>query len=353
MGVVNVDRLLMEISRQAPSGERDLEYDPAFIALEERARGTPEVVMGKTVMTPAKPPDWKDVQMRALELLSRTHDLRVAVLLLRALLHNHGFQGLRHGLALIVGFVERYWDSFYPQLGPDDGYDPEYRINILTALEDYETVLFPLMNAPLFSSPSLGPFHLHHIYVAQGKIEASEEERKSAHDLSTIEAVLMDAKEDAVLSTLTAIRSSLKSIVALEALLTEKVAGGLVPSFPGLRKELTYIAQFMGRRSHPPVRTQGPPAEPPTAPPEKHPVQNRSIRGLPAMNQIHNRQDVIQVLQAVCSYYGANEPASPVPLLLKRAMRLVEKDFIEIIKDLTPGSMDQIRLISGVEKDPS
>jgi type VI secretion system protein ImpA len=46
-----------------------------------------------------------------------------------------------------------------------------------------------------------------------------------------------------------------------------------------------------------------------------------------------------------------NEPASPVPLLLKRALRLVEKNFFEIMQDLAPDSVAQIKLISGIREE--
>ena len=47
--------------------------------------------------------------------------------------------------------------------------------------------------------------------------------------------------------------------------------------------------------------------------------------------------------------YEQYEPASPVPLLLKRAMGLVEKDFLTIMEDLAPESVSQIKLIGGIK----
>ena len=46
-------------------------------------------------------------------------------------------------------------------------------------------------------------------------------------------------------------------------------------------------------------------------------------------------------------YYERHEPSSPVPLLLKRAKRLVAKDFMEILRDLAPDGVDQAERISG------
>ena len=62
---------------------------------------------------------------------------------------------------------------------------------------------------------------------------------------------------------------------------------------------------------------------------------------------VESREDVLRVLDQVCTYYELFEPASPVPFLLKRAMRLVEMNFMEIIEDLAPDSMGHIEMITG------
>ena len=66
-----------------------------------------------------------------------------------------------------------------------------------------------------------------------------------------------------------------------------------------------------------------------------------------SFDMVESREDVLHILDQVCTYYELFEPASPVPLLLKRAMRLVEKNFLEIIEDLAPDSMAQIEKICG------
>jgi len=66
------------------------------------------------------------------------------------------------------------------------------------------------------------------------------------------------------------------------------------------------------------------------------------------MEGINDRQDVIRMLDQICTYYQQNEPGSPVPLLLKRARQLVEKNFLEIVQDLAPKSAAEVKtLISG------
>ncbi len=80
---IAVDCLLQPVTADDPVGP-DLEYDPAYLAAFRAAEGTPERQMGGTVVA-AEEPDWHRVQALAADLLTRSKDLRVAVLLTRAL----------------------------------------------------------------------------------------------------------------------------------------------------------------------------------------------------------------------------------------------------------------------------
>jgi len=61
--------------------------------------------------------------------------------------------------------------------------------------------------------------------------------------------------------------------------------------------------------------------------------------------EITGRPDVLLTLEKICKYYETYEPGSPVPLLLRRAQGLVEKNFVEIIEELVPDSLTQLRQI--------
>jgi type VI secretion system protein ImpA len=62
---------------------------------------------------------------------------------------------------------------------------------------------------------------------------------------------------------------------------------------------------------------------------------------------INSRADVIRVLDKICDYYSVHEPSSPIPLLLRRAQRLVEKTFLEILEDMVPDGVNQAKIVSG------
>jgi type VI secretion system protein ImpA len=67
--------------------------------------------------------------------------------------------------------------------------------------------------------------------------------------------------------------------------------------------------------------------------------------------QIASRADVIRAIDQICDYYRTAEPGNPVPLLLRRAQRLVDKDFMALMEDLLPESVSQLSNITGQKRD--
>lgn len=57
------------------------------------------------------------------------------------------------------------------------------------------------------------------------------------------------------------------------------------------------------------------------------------------------------MLEKVCDYLERNEPTNPAPLLIRRAKRLMTKNFVEILKDLAPDSVAQVEKIAGLDKE--
>ena len=68
---------------------------------------------------------------------------------------------------------------------------------------------------------------------------------------------------------------------------------------------------------------------------------------------IETREDVLAALSAVCEYYHQREPSSPIPFLLQRARRLVNMDFLQIMSDLAPDAMAQMKNITGAAEKTS
>lgn len=357
---IDIESLLKEVSPEAPSGELDLSGEPAFIDLEIKIEGTPEREFGGQIVQEAKDPDWQEVKKAALELCARTHDLRVVMYLTRALLHTDGFDGLASGLALLHGLIDRYWDSLFPQLDPDDNYDPIQRINILAALSEGEDILVPLRKTDLCASKRLGHYGFRDVLIANGKIDASKNGKTPPPTMVEIEAAFKDTDINDMVAKQTTIETALGNLSRLKDELHIKVGdshAGSIPDFKNLSEALKEMGAIIKKqlqdRMPPPSsnpdsalatdETAGAPSAGSENTPQYSPVSG-----------INNRQDVIRLLDKICKYYEHFEPGSPVPLLLKRARQLVEKNFIEIIQDLAPDSAGKIKsLIAGDDTEGS
>ena len=66
---------------------------------------------------------------------------------------------------------------------------------------------------------------------------------------------------------------------------------------------------------------------------------------------ITNNADVERAIDKIVAYYAANEPSSPVPLVLMRAKRMVGADFMAIMKDIAPDGLRNVESVSGITDD--
>ena len=316
--------------------------------METEAKGIPERQVGGNI-EPAQPPNWKALRKMIVDLMGKTRDLRLLVELVRTELNLEGLNGLRETLALLRGSLEGYWDSIHPQLDPDDDNDPTVRVNTLMALCDRDSFIVPLLNAPLVESRVVGRFSLRDVHLATGKIPVPE--GQTAPQLSLIQGAFSEVPPDNVKATSDALRDSLSDINAIENFVTQQVGVGNAPSFAPLRDALKEALHFVdeqmdgagvaGEADGGIADDTGDPAAVAGAGGKK------SATG--PIGGIGNRQDVVRALDLICEYYAQNEPSSPVPLLARRAKRLVTMDFMEIIQDLAPGGVSEVEIFKGPE----
>jgi type VI secretion system protein ImpA len=72
-----------------------------------------------------------------------------------------------------------------------------------------------------------------------------------------------------------------------------------------------------------------------------------SAPGPSVQGGIHSKEDVSRALDQIAEYFERHEPSSPVPLLVRRARRLVGMSFVDIIRDLSPDAISQVNVVSG------
>lgn len=344
--MADLDELLNDISTDVPCGEY-LEYDPAYLALAKDIQGKPEdPITGEA----AQPPNWRDVKKAASALLQRSKDLQVTVYLIRALIALEGVSGLRDGLKLLLGFLEKHWDGVHPVLDPDDNLDPTARVNILEELSNFDSVLRPLFFAPLADAKSVGSFSLRDIQAANDKISLPEGEGKP--DIGIIKGAFRDMPEEALVSVYQTILDCAELVRQIDQLINLKVGVGNGPDLSGLSAQLkdmkSAVEQYsnIGALAEAALDEAGEAVDGDAGPNQSPARQKAALAG-----DIQSRQDVLKALDLICKYYAEHEPSSPVPILLNRAKRLVSMDFMDILQNLLPDAVSQMEYIKGPEPD--
>lgn len=345
--LVDLEALVQALSDGSPCGQ-SLEYDPAFSDLEIAARGKPEQQFGATLV-PAQEPDWRQVEAKSLTLFERTRDLRVAVLLARAQTVLEGLPGLTASLGLIRQLLVLYWDNVHPLLDPEDPHDPMLRMNALAALTD-PTGLLRDLRAVLFIRSSVGACSIRDAEFAIGAASLPD-----GQGLSVTKAQLTGlARAHAAAGGSNDAQQALEAATALKSVLVEKAgvdqAVDLAPLTGKLRVLATFYADAVGM-SAPASAVE---ASAGSGGLESHDLAvggsnpGGGTSGPELATQIRSRDDAVRELDRVCAYLERHEPANPAPLLIRRAQRLVQMGFLDILRDLAPEGMPSIEKIAGL-----
>lgn len=338
-----LDSLCAALPEGAACGD-NLEYDPAFLALDQAAAARAERVVGDSVLA-AEEPDWERVGEQALALLQRTRDLRVAVHLATAWSRQQGWRGWADGLRLVQGLLQQQWAQVHPQLDAEDDDDPTARVNALLALADPLGALGRLRTLPFVQSPRLGRFALRELRLADGtmKLAATAE---PAPSLEEIDACCLDCPLQQLASSAEAAHHALQAARAIDGLLAEQL-GASAPDLKPLLDDLATLDRFLQPRWQARSGSDAAPADDGVDGVDGAQEAAGSSPATARSQRIESTDDVRRRLDEICEYYARCEPSSPVPLLLQRARRLVGGDFLALLRDLAPGGMDELERVVG------
>lgn len=340
-----LESLLSPLDGELPTGE-NLEYDPDFMTLERLAAPKAERAVGDSVIA-AEEPDWDKVSSQAEALLGRSKDLRVAVHLATAWMRTTGLPGWSAGLQLIRSLLEHFWDNVHPQLDAEDDNDPTARVNAVAAVTDLQGMLGFFRTTPFVQSPRLGRFTLRDLRIANGslKVNTGDEDGDEPPGLTQIEACCMDCAEEQLAGNVAAINAAFDHVKAIDAIFNEHI-GTSGPDLKPLLSDIYEVKKFL----EPQLAKRSPQAEELVETVEGETSSTSTGKAPAASGRIETPQDVIRRLDDICDYYARCEPSSPIPLLLRRAQRLVGLSFVDLMKDLAPGGMSELQVISGVEE---
>ncbi len=130
---IDLDQLLLPITSDQPSGE-SLRENGIYQAIKKaREADDPNLPLGDW-QHDLKVADWDKVSSIAIKALThKTKDLQIAIWFLEAQVHKFGFAGIAPALQFISDLTDKFWDDIHPQMY--DG-DLEYRTNLIVWLNE-------------------------------------------------------------------------------------------------------------------------------------------------------------------------------------------------------------------------
>ncbi len=343
--MIELGHLAQPVDSQSACGP-DCEYEGDFLALSQAVVGKPEQQFGETVIA-AVAPDWRAVERMATDLLGRTKDLRVVAWLTQAAIHLHGVSGFSAGVGLMHLLCEQYWDDVHPRMVVDGEADPYLRMNAFAALSDStggysegSGIMRALREAVLVK-------HASPITVRDVELGALKDSAARYSD-AQIQAILLDAiRQDA--EAVLAFEQGAQSVSSLCALIEEKVATDDQPDFLSLRSLTRAVGGAIVR-----ARVAGGggaisdgSADEISGSDEGGGSTARMMQSAPG--EIRSREDVRRALERICEYLERYEPSNPAALFARRAERMLDKGFLDIMRELSPDNMHHLQTLMGVK----
>jgi type VI secretion system protein ImpA len=373
---MELEPFLVPVGSDNASGS-ELRNDPRFHAIERQMEPAARTFRLENVSsggTGSIAIDWSDILQQASDLAGTGRDVRLLVIVARALANAEGFSGLEQGLGLLTSNIEQYWDSLHPLLrdSPSPREAATRRINSLFQLENNDNgLLCDLEFTTVLNPRGIGPITGGDLCVgglsrstaqselAKGLGEKEVAELMSRHDAragrvtAACRAEAIERPEDlaGLIGSLEAARAALQRLE--QALFTRVSENGVGVKFKELDKVLTRtLAPLKAAQA---TATTGTPATEDIAMAEQvssAPTANGAhpppaAGGIPGA--VNSRKDVERCLDMIIDFYERTEPSSPIPHLARRMRKMVPMNFIQLMEEIAPGGMKEFRNVAGVD----
>jgi len=363
----DVEALLAPIPGAMPAGP-SLRYDPLYLGIRQaREEDDASVPMGEWER-PLKKADWKLVSARCVELLGRSKDFQAAAWLCEAWIRLHQAAGFNAAAQLLVGMVERFWDTGHPLI--EDGDDDARVAPFIWMNENLPLSLklhLVLLHLPdrLPSAASLADWDQALIADHQKKPDAGSAASSGGAPAMTRDELTSAASGGQNLQSLFAMRDQLQLGIerwdALSLLLDGKMSAN-PPSVARVgemlrRIERAVIGLLDGRDPRP---QPAPPLAEASAGENINTYQEQAMdaatptsQTTPAGNDvllrsgaITTREDAYRMLEAVAAFLEKAEPHSPTPYLVKRAVTWGRMSLADLMQEVVREEGDIARYFS-------
>jgi type VI secretion system protein ImpA len=357
--IVDIDAVLAPVSEETPAGvdpRGDRKPDSLYYRVKDARNAARSEERGAVETGGATPEGWNTVASAAVELLSSVgKDLEVAAWLVEALVRTEGFAGLRDGIQIVTGIVEKYWETCFPELD-DDGI--EGKVTAVAGLSGsgaVGTLIQPLRLLPL-THGDLGSYSLYNYEQAselQKIADAARRQTRIDAGAVSMEQFMQSVAETpaaAFAMTVGLIEECLTAVGAMSVAF-DAMAGNDAPPVTALRELLQqadssirfFAADKLALMSaDDPVAGEEPsPAEAGTVP---------SAAGRPQIDGYASRNEALGELTRLAGYFRKTEPQSVISYTLDEAVRRARLTLPELLTELSadPAHVQRILLAAGI-----
>lgn len=351
--LTDLDRLLAPVSADRPCGEW-LRYDGIYEQVREARREDDAALPQGVWQAELKRADWSAVERICAEALaSRSKDLQLAAWLLEAWIQLDGLAGTARGFDLLYRLCSEYWQGLYPALQ-----------------EDFAARLAPIrwINEKL-------PRRLRLLRLTRPEMESVP-----AYSLADWEVALRNPGSNTAQDSLTLarfqqsvtltphpwflelqrdLRAALGHVRALDDFLDEK-AGKLTPGLLQFRSAAESVEQLVEsmvdatRTSEPEPASEPQLAlEPVSAAAElvtdsivnNSDSNDQATPAAPVGKPLRTRADAYRLLEEIATFLQQNDPHSPTPYLIWRAVAWGKMSFSELLPELVSNQSELNELV--------
>jgi type VI secretion system protein ImpA len=208
--------------------------------------------------------------------------------------------------------------------------------------------LADLRRTPLVSSRGFGKISYRDVLIINGEFAPADANEIGTPDAVAVKAAFLECEESELRTVTQAVHESIAHLAAITTQLNNCIGEQLAPNLKPLASTLDGIGRLLKEKMV--QRGVDQPAAAINGTPATLVVLESSLSTAAVSGEITNREDVVRAIDRLCAYYERCEPSSPVPLLLRRARRLVSKSFFEILHDLAPDGVPRAEMIFGAEQ---
>lgn len=348
---------------EGASGE-DLSFSTLFDQIKEARRADPDYLTQGDWQTELKSADWEQViTLSAQGLAQQSKDLMLVAWLSEGLAQRHHFEGITFGLTLAERTLQGFWDTLYPQL--EEGLDER-----AARLAWLKTTLADIVGGlPITQGQNFGVLrydesrHVENLALQNPKsMQTALDEGKINAEIFQRSVVLSDS--DHLRQKAAQIAASLQACTQLQ-LTVDRLFGHEAPSFATLADMLSRASQLAEKLlkdrgidlapAVPAAPEPLPDASTAQAPGATLDTPAQTVSPAPLRTTPLTRDEAFTVLAGVAQYFKQNEPQSPVPYLIERAIKWgnmpLEGWLSDVIKD--NNVVDTIRDVLGTREKRS